>query len=164
MTHFLHLRSPAVAAPRIRARGTALLSTLMLATGLVALAPQAHADALTTLVGGGVGAVIGHSVGGRQGAVVGAVLGGVVGASVGQGNVYYESQPVYAVPVQPTYVYPTTYYAPAPVYYAPVWHGHGPYRGWQEVRYPVHYDRHDFRERHEERFEGRDWDHHDRHH
>ena len=132
---------------------------LVLASGLVALAPAAHADVLSTIVGGGVGAVIGQSVGGRHGAVAGAIVGGVVGASLGQSNGYYQPQPAYAVQVQPTYVYPATYYAPAPVYYAPAWHGHGPRYGWQEVRY----DRHEFHERHDERIDHRGWDHHDGH-
>ena len=57
-----------------------------LVAGSLLAAPVAHADDLTPLLGGGVGAaagaVLGQSVGGKNGAVIGGALGGAAGAAV----------------------------------------------------------------------------------
>ncbi len=77
--------------------------------------------ALGALLGGTIGAAIGHGLDGRDGAIVGGVLGVVAGASIAANSHGY-----YA----PGYYGPTAYYSPAPVYYAP-----RPYYRVAPVRY-----------------------------
>ena len=99
----------------------ASFATLVAAAGV---APKAHAGDpfLGALIGGGIGAAIGHNVNGHNGAAVGGVLGAVVGSSIAASNNYY-GDPYYAPPAPaygpaPSY---DPYYAPAPAYSAPVY-------------------------------------------
>ena len=133
-----------------------LKKPLMIAslTGVLALAgvaTQASAadPALGALIGGGIGAAIGHDINGRHGAVAGGVLGAIVGSSIAAesnryydgyyGDGYYAPAPVYAAPAP-------VYYAPPPVYYgpsvvirsAPVYYGHYrsyDHRYWRDHRW-----------------------------
>ncbi len=113
----------------------------ILATSLVALSPQAHADEFQTVVGAGFGAVtgalIGNSIGGRNGAILGAGAGGLVGASIANqrnyspgyapnpypvANTYYQQPVAVYQAAQPQYrvIEPTVYYRqPVTVYQAP---------------------------------------------
>ncbi len=92
--------------------------------------------ALGALIGGGIGAAIGHAVNGRNGAWVGGAVGAVTGASIAVNRggyvaapapVYYPPAPRYTVaapygppPVVLTYVRPAPIYRMAPaVVYAP---------------------------------------------
>jgi hypothetical protein len=89
-----------------------------------AMAPQAHAGdpLLGAILGGGIGAAIGHNVNGHNGAAVGGVLGAVVGSSIAASNNYY-GDPYYGPAPAPAYGYGPEYYGPAyppaPAYYAP---------------------------------------------
>ncbi|MEO5702244.1 MAG: hypothetical protein ABIS17_00600 [Casimicrobiaceae bacterium] len=125
-----------------------LIATVAAAMATAALSTQANAGdpVLGALVGGGIGAAIGHSINGVHGAWAGGALGAVVGASAaadsnrysygggyagpsayyGPSTTYYQSAPTYyqAAPVYyepaPVYYEPApVYYTPAPVYYSP---------------------------------------------
>ena len=119
--------------------------------------PQALANGdplLGALVGGSIGAAIGHGVNGRNGAWVGGALGAVTGASIAANagsyvdRGYYGPQSAYYPPAPVYYGAATTYYQPAPVYYGPPavvyrprqvyvpsYPVYGPYYG---PRYPAH--------------------------
>ncbi len=103
----------------------------MLATSAVAAGVSQPASAgdpvLGALIGGGIGAAIGHSVNGHNGAWVGGALGALTGASIAASSGYYYDggyygQPAYAAPAS---VYGGAYVAPPPVYYSapPVYYG-----------------------------------------
>jgi len=77
--------------------------------------------ALGALLGGTIGAAIGHGMDGRDGAIVGGILGVVAGAGIAASSHGYHASGYYG---------PTTYYSPAPVHYAP-----RPYYRVAPVRY-----------------------------
>jgi hypothetical protein len=98
------------------------------AAGTLSTPASAGDPVLGALVGGGIGAAIGHSVNGRNGAWVGGALGAVTGASIAANSGYYGSYgppAVYSEPAPayyggaPAYYAPPAVYAPAPVYVAP---------------------------------------------
>ncbi len=119
-----------------------VLIIALLAGAAVSGTARADDPALGAIVGGVVGATIGHSISGRNGAVVGGVLGAATGASIANSNNTYRNQyssgyddgRYYDSGVQgrvvvgspgyyaPPVVYappPRVFYAPPPVYYAP---------------------------------------------
>ncbi|HTH93926.1 MAG TPA: YMGG-like glycine zipper-containing protein [Rhodocyclaceae bacterium] len=114
------------------------LASLLVAASLGAT--NARADEFGgALVGGGVGAVVGHAVAGRNGALVGGVVGAVTGASIASQPRYYAAPPAYGYAPQQVAYYapppaPVYYVRPAPppvVYYAPAGYGYGyGYGGW----------------------------------
>ena len=93
-----------------------LIATLGTAVALAGISTRAEAGdpVLGALLGGGIGAAIGHDVNRHGGAAVGGVLGAVIGSSIaadsGYGPGYYGNG-----------YYDSGYYAPAPVYAAPVY-------------------------------------------
>ena len=103
----------------IAAIATALAGTLLPTTAAASGDPG-----LGALIGGVIGAAIGHDINGRHGALVGGVLGAMTGASIAAGPRDYYG-PGYGAPAgtyyppQPVYYAPRPYYRPAPVYYAP---------------------------------------------
>jgi hypothetical protein len=130
-----------------------VIATLATAVGLAAISTKAEAGdpVLGALIGGGIGAAIGHSANGHNGAAVGGVLGAIVGSSVAAnsgpyyGDGYYGGDPYYA-PAPAYYPPAPAYYPPAPVYYEPAYAA--PSVGVVFSSYP-HYDhryvRHDYR-------------------
>jgi hypothetical protein len=100
-------------------------TALTLGTTLVSTEASAGDPGLGALLGGAIGAAIGHNVNGHNGAVVGGVLGALTGASIAanSGPYYdggYAGPPAAYYPPAPAYVAPApVYYAPTPVYYAP---------------------------------------------
>ena len=128
-----------------------------LAVALVPTEATAGGDpGLGALIGGALGAAIGHDINGRHGALVGGVLGAMTGASIAAGpRGYYE--PGYAAP-------PAAYYPPAPAYYGPPRAYYRPAPVYYAPRLPVYAPvvvarRHDWR--HDGRHGWRDG-HHDR--
>ncbi|MEP7206041.1 MAG: hypothetical protein ABI920_03815 [Casimicrobiaceae bacterium] len=148
-----------------------LIATVAATMATAALSTQANAGdpVLGALVGGGIGAAIGHSINGVHGAWAGGALGAVVGASAaadsnryyygggyagpsayyGPTTTYYQPAPTYYQPAPVYYEPAPVYYAPAPVYYAPsrVIYRSGPryvapYRPYVNVRFS---DRGDWR-------------------
>ena len=130
-------------------------TTRIAATLALALAGMgAHADNLSPVLGGGLGAVagafIGQSMGGRDGAVVGAAIGGATGVVIASnGERRYEPQRtvVYTEPSRPAPVYgyrviERVNYYPVPDYGR---------RGWGEYEHGHHFD--------DRRWERHDWDH-----
>ena len=135
--------------------------TAVVALGAVSTQARAADPLLGALIGGGIGAAIGHDVDRRGGAAVGGVLGAVIGSSIAAdshryydgdydrgyyGRGYYGGERYYA----PSYAYappPAYYYAPRPVYGATIVYSSGP-------RYRDHGHRHyrDYRRDH------RHWD------
>jgi len=121
-----------------------------------ALSPKAQAadPLLGALIGGGIGAAIGHDVNRHHGAAVGGVLGAVIGSSIAaDSNRYYDDRGYYDRGYYdrgyygrgyyaPSYGY--AYVAPAPVYYGPTvvyrsypsyrHHHYRPYRHWDGDR------------------------------
>lgn len=80
---------------------------------------------VSTMIGGGAGALIGGAVGGRNGAVVGGVIGAATGAAVASNGGYYRHAgyvyapaPVVVAP-PPVYYPPVRVVAPPPAYYPP---------------------------------------------
>ena len=144
-----------------------LIASLTAAVGMAAVSTQAQAgDPLVgALIGGGIGAAIGHDVNRHGGAAVGGLLGAVVGSSIAA-----DSGPYYSRGYAPAYGYDGGYYAPAPVYAEPVYagpvypsygvsyvYGGGPRyyygdrdrgyrRDWREGRRDGHEGRRDWRE------------------
>ena len=114
-----------------------LIATLGAAVALGGLATKAQAadPVLGALIGGGIGAAIGHDVNRHGGAAVGGGVGALVGSSIAaSSNDYYYGEPRYYEPgyayapgygyapaPAPVYVAPAPryYVAPAPVYYGP---------------------------------------------
>lgn len=105
------------------------------AAGLLAigLTTPALADdrAAGTLIGAGVGAVIGHQIDGRTGAVIGGAIGAVAGNAIARDddrdgryrhNTGYYQQVHYAPP--PRVVYQPVYYEQPRVVYQPVYPRH----------------------------------------
>ncbi len=105
------------------------------ATATLSMEASAGDPVLGALLGGGVGAAIGHNINGRDGAWVGGALGAVTGASIAAnsrgyydsgyyvnngyyGGAYYGNANTYYAPAPVYYAPPSVYYAPAPVYYA----------------------------------------------
>jgi hypothetical protein len=132
----------------LEARGYAMLNkkcvgAVILAAMAVSSTAMAQDRGTNTVVGGLLGAAIGHSAGGRDGAIVGGVLGAAVGNSLATNdrnngyydnrggyynspNTYYENRDSYYdnrgsyYQPAPVYVQPAPVYVqPAPVYYAP---------------------------------------------
>jgi len=99
-----------------------LIASFATLVAAAAVAPQAHAGdpVLGAILGGGIGAAIGHNVNGHNGAAVGGVLGAVVGSSIAaSNNYYYGGDPYYAPQPAPAYNYGPAYgpeYAPAPAH------------------------------------------------
>src|SRR5689334_11209124 len=138
-----------------------VIATLATAVGLAAISTKAEAGdpVLGALIGGGIGAAIGHSANGHNGAAVGGVVGALAGASIAAnsgpyyGDGYYGGDPYYA-PAPAYYPPAPAYYPPAPAYYGPgyiapsvgVVFSSGPYYHGHS-----HYVRHDYH---------RDWHHH----
>ena len=131
-----------------------LIATLGTAVALAGISTKAEAGdpVLGALIGGGIGAAIGHDVNHHGGAAVGGVIGAVLGSSIAAQSGYYGSGPGY---------YDNGYYAPAPVYSAPVYapvyaapvyptygatyvYRDGP--RYDHRRYYAHRDRRDYRE------------------
>jgi ABC-type Fe3+-hydroxamate transport system substrate-binding protein len=158
-----------------------ILTALILSSALSANA-MADDTAAGAVVGGGIGAIVGHAMGGRNGAIVGGVLGAVVGSSVASDNQNYRhgdqnyahdddynngyavsyshAVPVtYAPPPPPRVVYvnPPVYeeqvaYRPAPVVYVS--------QGWRPPVYRVRYE-HDGWRHHDRDDDRGDWHDHD---
>jgi hypothetical protein len=105
-----------------------VIAAIALSTGATLLPSDASAGdpGVGALVGGVLGAVIGHSVNSHNGAVVGGVLGALTGASIAAHSGPYYG-PAYGAPPPPAYytaapVYVTrapAYYAPSPVLVRP---------------------------------------------
>lgn len=91
-----------------------IASTAAILMGSATLSTQAKAadPIFGALVGGALGAGIGHAVDGRHGAGVGAAIGAFAGAVSAANSPYYHDNGYYAP--APRYYGPT--YAPAPVY------------------------------------------------
>jgi hypothetical protein len=91
-----------------------IASAAAILMGLATLSTQAKAadPIFGALVGGALGAGIGHAVAGRHGAGVGAAIGAIAGAASAANSPYYYDDGYYAP--APRYYGPT--YAPAPVY------------------------------------------------
>lgn len=102
------------------------------ATGTFSTQASAGDPVLGALIGGGIGAAIGHNINGPHGGWVGGALGAVTGASIaansggyynrgyyGESNTYYQPAPAYYGPSVSYYEPAPVYYAPAPVYYGP---------------------------------------------
>lgn len=99
----------------------------VVAFGSVSTPAAAHGrPAVGALIGGGIGAAIGHSVNGNTGAWVGGALGALAGASIAA-NVHggyavaapYPAPVAYVAPLPAYYPQAATYYRPAPVVIAP---------------------------------------------
>src|SRR5947209_16881878 len=84
-----------------------IIATLGAAVALAGISTRAEAGdpVLGALLGGGIGAAIGHDVNRHGGAAVGGVLGAVIGSSIAADSGYYDRG-----------YYNGGYYAPAPVY------------------------------------------------
>src|SRR4051812_43774124 len=103
--------------------GTATLSTTASAADPV----------LGAIVGGGMGAAIGHGVNGHNGAWTGAAIGSVLGAAVAADQNRYYGDGYYGAPGPSYYGQSNGYYAPAP---APAYYDSGPaYYGPPAVAY-----------------------------
>ena len=106
---------------------TLIIATLgtALAAGTLSTSASAQGDPLLgALIGGGIGAAIGHSVNGVHGAWAGGAIGAVTGAAIAgapyNGGGYYGPPGAYVAPAPaPAYYGPAPYYRPAPAYYAP---------------------------------------------
>jgi hypothetical protein len=110
-------------------------ATALVGLGVATFSPKASAadPALGAIIGGGLGAVIGHQFHHRNGAAVGGALGAIIGATsaaesnrygYGYGYGYYDDDDYdrrYYAPRSYGYYAPPppVYYAPAPVYYGP---------------------------------------------
>ncbi len=98
--------------------------TAALAMGAVSTQASAADPLLGALIGGGIGAAIGHDVNRHNGAAVGGVLGAIVGSSIAaESNGYYDrgyNDRGYYAPA-PAH-YGDEYYAPAPAYYGPAYY------------------------------------------
>ena len=124
----------------------AVLGTAV-AAGTLSTTASAQGDpVLGALIGGGIGAAIGHSVNGNNGAWVGGAVGALTGASIAAnsgdyygGGRYYGPTPAYVAPAPAYYGPAVTYYPPAPAYYAPVVYRARPvyYARPYVARYPV---------------------------
>lgn len=132
-----------------------VIATTAAALALAGISTQAAAaDPLAgALIGGGIGAAIGHSADGHHGAAVGGVLGAIVGSAIAadSGPYYYDRgyyDGGYYAPAPRAYYAPAPVYVePAPVYYGPsVVYSYGPsYRShWREREWR----RHEWREHH----------------
>ena len=120
---------------------TLVIATLgtALTAGAYSTAASAQGDPLLgALVGGGIGAAIGHSVNGHNGAWVGGAVGALAGASIAANSGYYNGG-------YGGYYGPSGYVAPAPAYYgpAPVYYGPPPVYAPRPspISYPVVYGR-----------------------
>lgn len=108
-----------------------LIATLAASVAMAAVSTKAEAGdpVLGALIGGGIGAAIGHDVNRHGGAAVGGVLGAIVGSSIASdryyGNGYYAGPSYYSGPRY--YSGPSYYSAPvyAPSYYAPAYPSYG---------------------------------------
>jgi hypothetical protein len=123
-----------------------VIASVAAAIGMAGLSTQASAGdpLLGAIIGGGIGAAIGHNAGGHNATAVGGVLGAIVGSSIAaESNGYYDRgyydggyAPSYGY--GPSYSYGPAYYAPAPV----VVYSSGPsyrgYRGYDRGYYRVH--------------------------
>lgn len=135
-----------------------LIASLGAAVALAGLSTKASAadPVLGALIGGGIGAAIGHNTHHRDGAAVGGVLGAIIGSGIAaDSNRYYDDRAYYddryygGGYYAPSYGYYTParpyYYAPAPratiVYSSGPTYRHRPYRDyrWRDDR---RYDRH----------------------
>jgi hypothetical protein len=118
-----------------------LIATLASAVGIATLSTQAAAGdpVLGALIGGGIGAAIGHDVNRHGGAAVGGVLGAIVGSSIAADSGpyyrdgYYEPAPrYYAEPAYGPAYYGPAYYPAATVVYSSGprygYYGHRDYR------------------------------------
>ena len=105
------------------------LAIATLGTAVAALSFAGKADAadpvLGALIGGGIGAAIGHDVNRHHGGAVGGVVGALIGSSIAAdsnryyaGDRYYDDG-YYAPSYGAYYAPPPVYYAPPPAYYAP---------------------------------------------
>lgn len=117
----------------------------VLATAGIATQASAADPALGALIGGGIGAAIGHDINGHHGAVAGGVLGAIVGSSIAAesnryyyDDGYYAPAPAYYAPAAPVYYAP-----PPPVYYSPAYYGPAYYGPSVVIRSgPAYYDHH----------------------
>lgn len=94
-----------------------------LATAAAGMTFTTKADAadpvLGALIGGGIGAAIGHDANRHHGAAVGGVVGALIGSSIAaDSNRYYGSR-YYDEPYYDRRYYDRGYYAPPSYYYAP---------------------------------------------
>jgi hypothetical protein len=115
-------------------------ATALAGLGIASFSPKASAadPALGAIIGGGLGAVIGHQFHHRNGAAVGGALGAIIGATTAaDANRYYgyDDRDYYGhdrydydrrYAPAPSYGY---YAPPAPVYYAPAYYAPAPYYG-----------------------------------
>jgi len=97
--------------------------TAALAMGAVSTQASAADPLLGALIGGGIGAAIGHDVNRHNGAAVGGVLGAIVGSSIAaESNYgYYDRNSGYYDRGYDS-GYDSGYYAPAPAYYGPAYY------------------------------------------
>ena len=120
-----------------------LIATLTATVAMAAVSTKAEAGdpVLGALIGGGIGAAIGHDVNRHGGAAVGGVLGAIVGSSIAadsgryydRGYGYYDGGPrYYSGPAYGASYYAPSYYAPAyPSYGVTYVYRDGPrYRNW----------------------------------
>jgi hypothetical protein len=135
-----------------------VIATVAATLGMAVISTQASAGdpVLGAIIGGGIGAAIGHNAGGHNATAVGGVLGAIVGSSIAaQSGGYYDRgyyEGGYAPAPAPVYDYGPSYgpaygYAPAygPAYYAPapvvVYSSGSYYRGHSHRVYDHGYDR-----------------------
>jgi hypothetical protein len=110
------------------------VATLATVVAAAALSPKAQAadPLLGALIGGGIGAAIGHDANRHHGAAVGGAIGALVGAGIAsaendryygdpyyRGGYYSAPAPAYGYYAPPPPVYSYSYYAPPPVYAVP---------------------------------------------
>jgi hypothetical protein len=125
-----------------------VIATVAAAVAMGTLSTKASAGdpILGALIGGGIGAAIGHNSHSRHGTAVGGVLGAIVGSSIASTHGGYYDRGYYDSGYGYGYA-PRTYYAPAPVYAAPVYGTSIVYSSGPSYRYgPRHYSRHDRRD------------------
>lgn len=101
-----------------------LAATLVATVAMAGLSTRAEAGdpVLGALIGGGIGAAIGHDINRHGGGAVGGVLGAIVGSSIAadSGRYSYGGPRYYSSPAPVYYSSgPRYYYEPAPAYYAP---------------------------------------------
>ena len=98
--------------------------TAALAMGAVSTQASAADPLLGALIGGGIGAAIGHDVNRHNGAAVGGVLGAIVGSSIAaESNRGYYDGGYYDRGYGDGYYAPApAYYGPAPAYYGPAYY------------------------------------------
>jgi hypothetical protein len=142
-----------------------LIASLAATVAMAAVSTKAEAGdpVLGALIGGGIGAAIGHDVNRHGGAAVGGLLGAVVGSSIASSSGYYD-RGYYDRGYYDSGYYGSRYYAPAPVYYgapvysAPVYPSYGVTYVYRDGgRYRDHGYRDHRRDWRHDRHDGRSW-------